>query len=180
MHRKKNRGGIEYLTCPRNTCDNKASRIEVVEKALLNELKTALKDFNYFLDNAKDKLNEKREKQNNELNILQAELTKKEAMLEKACEMLEQGIYTIELYKKRTSSVEDDIKEIRARIDDIYKNPIEDDTKVKNAIPILEKVLDKYPKLNAKEKNLLLKSIIETVLYTRVEDDIKLDIALLV
>ena len=180
MHRKVNRGGIEYLTCPRNTCNNKSSQLEAVEAQLIEELKAALKDFNYFLLNSEDKLNDQRAKRDTELNILRTELVKKEAMLEKACEMLETGIYTIDLFKKRTSAVEADIKELKSRISDIESTPIEDDKKVKNAIPILEKVLEKYHGLNAKEKNLLLKSIVESVLYTRVEDDIKLDIALLV
>lgn len=180
LHRKSNTGGKEYLTCPRNTCNNKSTQLHIVEDHLINELKKALKDFNYFLDNATDEINEQRAKRDNELRILKTELTKKETMLEKACEMLEQGIYTIDLFKKRTSSVESDIQELKSRISEIESTPIEDDKKVKNAIPILEKVLEKYHKLNAKEKNLLLKSIIESVLYTRVDEDIKLEVNLLI
>lgn len=180
LHRKKNKSGNEYLTCPRNTCNNKSSRLEDVETQLLNEIKVALKDFNYFLENSEDELNDKRAKRANELNLLNTELTKKEAMLERACEMLEQGIYTIDLFKKRTDAVENDIKQLKARITELNNTPIEDDKKAMQAIPILEKVLEKYPSLNAKEKNLLLKSIIENVLYTRIEDDIQLNIALMV
>ena len=39
----------------------------------------------------------------------------------------------------------------------------------KNAIPILTKVLDEYWNLNAKEKNELLKSIIEKVNYSKTQ-----------
>ena len=101
-------------------------------------------------------------------------------MLNRACEMLEEGIYTIDKFKERSACLERDISAIENKINEIKESPIEDDTRVKNSIPILEKVIEKYYSLGVKEKNLLLKSIIETIEYTRLGQEVELSISLLV
>lgn len=173
---------LEYLVCNRNPdCTNrKTVRLDYVEEQIIKELKEALKGFNYFLDNSKEELNQKRNNLANELNIMSKELSLKESQIEKACDLLEKGIYTIELFKRRTERLEIEIDNIKKRMEEINATPIDDDIKAKKAIPILEKVLEKYPSLNAKEKNLLLKSIIESVEITNVDGNIALKMELLV
>lgn len=172
----------EYLVCNRNpACTNrKAIRLDYIEAQVLDELKEALKGFNYFLDNSQEELRAKRNSIDNELKILTKELQIKESQIEKACDLLEQGIYNIDLFKKRTRSLESDIDNIKNRIAEIKNTPLDDDIKAQSAIPILEKVLEKYPKLNIEQKNLLLKSIIKTIEITSVDGDININMALLV
>jgi len=179
MIRKINALKFEYITCPSLKCNNRSLKLEKLENLILNELKNELKDFNYFLDNYSSEIKSKRDKVANELAILEKELAKKLDMVERACEMLESGIYSKELFTRRVSVLETDIKTLKENIGVLKENPIEDDTRAYKAIPILEKVLDKYSTLDAKEKNLLLKSIVERVVFTRLEDDTDLEITLL-
>ena len=183
MQRRPNyRLNIEYIVCYRHPdCTNKKSyRIEKLESMILAELKEALKDFNYFLDNSQDEINAKRNSLENELSLLSKELKTKEGQIERACDLLEQGVYDIELFKKRTMSLENDVTNIKQRIEEIKAEPIDDDIKAKQAIPILEKVLEKYPTLDAAQKNKLLKSIIKNIVLTNNNGDIDLKISLLV
>ncbi len=178
MLRKVNSCGVAYLSCDRLGCKTKSTKLELVENQILKELKEALDGFNYFLDNSADLLKEKRLSKEKELHLLNNELSKKETMLEKACELLESGVYSIDLFKKRTASIENDIREINKRIVELENTEITDDLKISSAIPILEKVLDKYETLDVKSKNLLLKSIIDNIVYKKLDDDFKLDITL--
>lgn len=180
LTRAVNGAGVAYLRCVTLKCPNKSAKVEEIEKQLLEEIKEELNGFNYFLDNYESNLKAKRDAQLIELDLLNKELGKKKAMLTRACEMLEEGIYTIEKFKERSASLDSDISSIENKIAEIKEKPIEDDTRVKNAIPKLEKVLKDYHKLDVKGKNLLLKSIVESVEYTKLERNIELIITLLV
>lgn len=179
MIRKINALKFEYLTCPSLRCNTRSLKLETVERLILDELKGELKDFNYFLDNYAGEIEAKRYKVASEIDLLESELTKKLDMLERACEMLESGIYTKELFTRRVSVLETDIKALKENISTLKEKPIEDDTRAYKAIPILEKVLENYNVLDAKEKNLLLKSIVERIDFTRLEHDTSLNITLL-
>lgn len=178
MHRRQNSGGIEYLTCHR--CENKAARMVDVERALLNCLKEELNNFNYFLLNYEEKMQDDRTNRKNEKNILNKELDKRRKMLSKACEMLEQGIYTVDMFQRRTSALKCEISDIEKRIESLESEKPDADVTARTAIPIIENVLAKYDTLNAEEKNKLLKSIVKSVVYTNVNHGISLDVALLV
>lgn len=171
----------EYLICNHNpNCTNKkAVRLDYAEQEVINQLKEALRGFNYFLDNSKEELNAKRKSIETELNILTRELNLKESQIEKACDMLEKGVYTVELFTKRTQALEVEISNIKERMVEIKATPLDDDIKAQNAIPILEKVLEKYHSLEAKEKNLLLKSIIESIEITNFDGNVEMKIDLL-
>ena len=155
-----------YWAAPDGTC-TEADRTEY-----LHTLKNALKDFNYFLDETPA------EEPNNELELLKNELTAKQNQFDKACEMLEQGIYTIERFKTRSAAIQQEIETIKNRINEIETAP-KDDIRAKNAIPILEKVLEKYETLDRTAKNKILRSIINKITVTPQDDGFSLGLDLL-
>jgi hypothetical protein len=81
--------------------------------------------------------------------------------------MLEEGIYTKEKYLSRVNILEADLKALKTNLESLKSTSFDESDRLKNAIPILSKVLDEYWNLNPKEKNELLKSIIEKVEYTK-------------
>lgn len=178
LRRTTNKNSIEYMGCVRNACKNQSTKLTVLEDIIIDELSKQLKDFNYFVENyGKD--NTVIDNSKSELDLLTKELKKKNTMLEKACEMLEQGIYTIDLYKKRTSNLENEIEEIENRINQL-NNPVEtEDIKIKKAIPILSEVVKNYHNLDPKEKNILLKRIVKRIEYTKLDNNLDINIDLL-
>lgn len=94
--------------------------------------------------------------------------------------MLENGVYTMDLFKSRTNIIEGKLKELNAQLETLQSLEIKEDERANKALPILSKVIDKYDTLDAKEKNNLLKKIIKSIDYTRLEDDFTLDIELLI
>lgn len=179
MLRTVNGLNFEYIKCPTLKCPTRSVKLDDLERYILDGLKKELKDFNYFVDNYAQEIKKQRSNIEKEIEILTIELNKKLEMIERACEMLESGIYTKELFTRRVNVLETDIKALKESIEDLKNKPIEDDEKAYKAIPILEKVLQKYSSLDTKEKNLLLKSIVKRVEYTRLQEYIDLDIKLL-
>ena len=179
MLRTVNGLNFEYIKCPTLKCPTRSVKLEDLERYILDGLKKELKDFNYFVDNYAHEIKKQRSNIEKEIEILTIELNKKLEMIERACEMLESGIYTKELFTRRVNVLETDIKALKESIEDLKNKPIEDDEKAYKAIPILETVLKKYSSLDTKEKNLLLKSIVKRVEYTRLQEYIDLDIKLL-
>lgn len=179
MLRTVNGLNFEYVKCPTLKCPTRSVKLHDLERYILEELKKELKSFNYFIDNYASEVQQQRLQIEKEVNLLTIELNKKVSMIEKACEMLESGIYTKELFTRRVSVLEADIDTLKANIEALKNKPVQDDTKAYKAIPILEKVLEKYNNLDIENKNLLLKSIIERIDYTRLQEHIDLDISLL-
>lgn len=172
----------EYLVCNRNpACTNRKSiRLDFLENEIIKELKKALKNYNYILNNAHEEIQAKRSSKDCELQLLTKELKLKESQVENICELLEKGVYTIELFKKRTEALEKELINIKERIVELEQTPLDDDIKAKNAIPILEKVIEKYPTLDVEKKNFLLRKIIKSIAITTIDGVKEIDVELLV
>ena len=156
----------EYFKCMKS-CGNTISYFDIVEKKVIEELKEELSNFNYFIENYGEEMEYKKKIQKQELEILNKELVKRDKMINKACEMLEIGVYSKEKYLQRVNIIEEEKSDIWANINKLESNNIDEDIRIKKAIPILEKVLDEYWNLNSKQKNDLLKTIIEKIEYTK-------------
>lgn len=154
--------------CPRAGCSNIMSNCDLVEKKVINELKEELKGFNYFLDNYGEELQNKKNQIEVERKIILNEISKKESMIDKACEMLELGVYTKEKYLSRVNILENDLKALKTNLEGLNM-PLDDDERVIKAIPILENVLNEYWNLSIEGKNAILKSIISKIEYLKTE-----------
>ena len=180
MRRCPNGRGSYVYRCITHGCKNRRIVCPAIETALLEKLKTELKDFNYLLDNYEEELKSKRQERDEEIGRVSKEIEKQHNALNVACEMLENGVYTMDLFKSRTNIIEGKLKELNAQLETLQSLEIKEDERANKALPILSKVIDKYDTLDAKEKNNLLKKIIKSIDYTRLEDDFTLDIELLI
>lgn len=161
--------------CNRVGCSTVMSYFDDVEKKVIEELKQELANFNYFLDNYGEELEKEAKIKEDKLNLLNKELIKKEKMIDRACEMLEMGVYSKEKYLSRVSVLEEEKSKIRANMSELEATVQNDTTKVRKAIPILENVLDIYWTLNARDKNDILKSIIDRIEYKKTKYNTRWD-----
>lgn len=159
--------GKTFLTCRTRHCTNSGTYLIDIEKSIIDELTQELQGFNYFLDNYGDEINKKKENKQKEIELIKKEILKKEKMLNKCCELLEEGIYTKEKYTQRVNILEKDLLDLRNNLAEAENNNIDTEDNIKKAIPILEKVASEYWSLGAEEKNKLLKSIVEKVEYKK-------------
>lgn len=157
----------QYYRCVKPNCPTVMTYFDTIEKAVIDELKTELKNFNYFLDNYCVEIEKQNKSKEKELALLRKELAKKESMFVKACEMLEMGVYSKETYIARVNVLEADKQALQIQITAVEESFNNEEQRARTAIPILEKCLDSYWNLTPQEKNELLKSIIEKIEYSK-------------
>ncbi len=157
----------KYMRCLTYQCPTVMCRLDVLEKQIIDELTAELKGFNYFLENYGEEIEKQRALKKDELLVLHAELEKKDKMLDRACEMLELGVYSLEKYKARTQKVEEEKQAILAQIASLENLQNDEYLSAKNAVPILEQCVDSYWSLDPTGKNDLLKSFISKIEYSK-------------
>ena len=112
------------------------------------------------------------------------ELEKTKMQLTKTYDLLEQDIYTKEVFVERSNILKNQIKEITQNITNLEnerKKILNNKNSKEILIPKIENVIDAYYETNNIElKNQLLKSVIEKVTYEKInpqsKDDFKLTI----
>ena len=156
-----------YLKCIQYGCTTSSANFNKVEERILLELRNELANFNYFLENEYKVIKDENQNREKEIKLLNKEITKKESMINKCCEMLEEGIYSKEKYLERVNILEQEISSLKANLELLLTMPNSKADNIKNAIPILEYVLDEYFELDTVQKNKLLKSIIYKVEYSK-------------
>lgn len=157
----------EYYRCLKPNCPTVLTYFDLLEKKIIDELRAELKNFNYFIENYGDEIEKQNKAHELELALLQKEISKKDIMLTKACEMLELGVYSKEKYLERVNLLEGDKKALQGQITALKSSFNNEEQKIRKAIPILEKCLEKYWDLNSQQKNDLLKSFIDRIEYSK-------------
>lgn len=188
MQRRNYRSGhIDGLICPLPHCKNIGSHLYVVENSILNLLQTYLNEFEETLTTyQKEAPQQEYDTNNDELIIKEIEKTRNQ--LNKAFDLLEQGIYDNNTFLERSKSLKERIKDLEYEKEKYStKSKQRKIEKIKDVIPKLKRVLNNYSTtLSAEERNNLLKSIINKVYYIKLvrgkghedEFELKIDIRL--
>ena len=170
MVMKVNGAKVRYLSCNTLNCKNHSSKFDDVESQLLLELTEALRGFQKYIDDNSSRIELQASERENLAVRIDAEIKKKDAMLERCCELLEEGIYTKEKYLSRVKILEDELNgllETRQQLND-DKDEQEMES-IKTGIPILERCIQKYHDMDVKAKNEILRSLIEKIEYNKPE-----------
>lgn len=169
--------------CCRKCKDNVGSNINFVEDKLLQSLKLLLEDYKIKLIN-NDNSDVETLLQINEDNIsnYKNELEKLRLQLNKTYDLLEQEVYTKDIFIERSNLLKKQIKETNNKITELENEKIHIMSQKNNKeilVPKIENVIDSYYETdNIKMKNNLLKDVLEKVEYTKTnpsnKDDFKL------
>lgn len=95
-----------------------------------------------------------------------------EKQLENAYDLVEQGVYTTELFLTRSQTLQHKIQDCDSRLAEINKQIKREEhalNKRKYLIPKIETILSQYDTLNPAEKNALLSEVIERIDYLKTE-----------
>lgn len=169
--------------CCRKCKENVGSNIDYVEDKLLQSLKLLLEDYKIKLLN-NDNSDIEMLLKINEDNILSSrtELDKLKLQLNKTYDLLEQEVYTKDIFIERSNLLKQQIKEINDNINKLETEKKQISAKKNNTevlIPKIEKVIDSYYETdNIKMKNNLLKDVLEKVEYTKINPSNKDDFRL--
>lgn len=155
------------LNCPTKGCQNVLAYVEDIEKKLMQELEKELEGFNHFLENKEDEILKLKKQNEVDIKLVEEQINKKKNAIDRCCEAFEDGIYSKEKYLTRVNVLEQDLVDLKSNLKVLKEKDFSEVDSVKNKIPIIEKVLKEYWNLSPQEKNDLLKSFIDKILYTK-------------
>lgn len=152
----------DTLICPKAHCTNIGSNLALVEQETIKALQE-------YISSQKELLatyNPAEEDDNVMFVSLSKELDKYNKQLDKAYELVEQGIYTPQEFTKRTKTIKDKITNTEKELNK-YQIKLNKD-RIEKLLPKIEKVIDSYYKVtSAEKKNKLLKSVISYIEYKK-------------
>lgn len=149
-------------------CHNVSSDYDVVEKEIISALREWLKGYRIKIDTvgyAKDI-----EALRNQNKKYATDLQKLNAQLENAYNLVEQGAYTLEIFKSRQEKLNASVAEVKEKISEneitIARMEQSDNAKA-NLIPQTETLLASYDEMTNEERNALLKEILKKIEYKK-------------
>lgn len=160
----------DTLICSRPRCKCVSSDLELVEERILKTLKIIKEEYKTYINNYEEVIKEEISNNKDLIELIDHEIDKTNLQIEKACELVETGAYTQDLFIKRTNVLNEQLESLLNQKKELSK--VKDKTKEfnhrKKAIPILEDILSKYSnQLTAEEKNELLSAIVKKIIYKK-------------
>lgn len=152
---------IPIIVCQSNRCITGQGNLEMVESMVISELKEELARRQAILASYDTEKQDGADEET--LSFLQAEISKKDKMLERVDELYELGDYGRTKYLERSQRPQAQKAELMKRLEEVEKRIGERDSNRRNAVPILTKVLDEYHTPDVKGKNDLLKMIVDCI-----------------
>lgn len=176
MQRKNQTRGTrgDDLFCALKSCNTISNLLVEVEQDVLRHLEAYLKDFNYYLDNYEEEVKKVITGNIKTINKIQKDIDKLKLRLDSVMEAYELKDYTREQFLKRKSEIESQIEELTKQKTKLEQNKQEDKIiRYKKAIPKLSLCINNYDNLSIVNKNKLLKTIIDKIIYTKKEKSTK-------
>lgn len=149
-------------------CHNVSADYDVVEREIINALRTWLDGYRVKIDTvgyADDIADCK-----GQLERLAQEAAKLQMQLDNAYNLVEQGVYTLELFRSRREKLSGSLDEICQRqtaIEATLRKLETSDHAQSNLIPRTEALLDSYDQMTNQERNALLKAILHRIEYAK-------------
>lgn len=160
----------ETIKCPNRNCDNISAPLALVEEKILASLSDWLSKYKLECDN-KDFAAEELQLKQSLINNLYREKEKIKRQLDKTYNLLEQEIYTTEIFVQRNKSLTDELQSINNNILDLesaYNVELNTQYEYEELIPKLENIIEIYFKIDdIQTRNELLKSVLEKVTYKK-------------
>lgn len=166
-------GYPDTLMCTGPTCPNISTHLHLVEERLIQALVGWLHNYKLEIKEALQETETDSEIKLIERTVqsLDSELETLNKQLNNLHDLLEQGVYTVEVFLARSEIISNKIKtamadkeQLESKLENLSRR--EKDKEI--IIPQVEKVIDEYWGLpTAKEKNNILKDILDKVLYTK-------------
>ena len=170
-------GGAPYdvLKCNTRNCPTIGSALDLVEREVIQ----ALSDWvaGYQLDPTLEVENKVPEKEQ----LLSSAISNHDVLLKQngnLYDLLEQGVYTTEIFLERSHELQKRIKESEAHIEVLKKDLEYEKEKIaniENFIPSCMELLSCYWELSAQDRNKALKMLLENVEYTKTKRNQKGD-----
>lgn len=159
-----------YLVCHARSCDMVSTPLHLVEERLLSILKQWLDYYKIRSAESGTSLGDPKPIET-AIRQTEADIERLKKQRLKAHALVEQEVYTVEMFLERSKNINDEISEASARLKSL-KNELsklsERETMRSEFIPKIEHLLEAYDSLpNAEAKNKMLKEVLQKVIYSK-------------
>jgi site-specific DNA recombinase len=162
-----------HLICI-NKCGNKSSKYSYIEKCVLSALCEYLDEFSFYFSSAAEGVKNNVRALKSSITLLEKQLNETYTQKEKVYDLLEKGIYSIDIFIQRSNALSSRIEELKKSIADnsaMYRDSLKHCPDKSRFTPRVTKIIKEYRNLKcAEDKNLLLKSVIRKVEYIKGKD----------
>ena len=159
---------VPSLICATINCKNVSSRLDLVEERVIEMLKQELKEYKYFVDNYEEEIKSNTSMYENEIKRINKELLSLKTDLQNALVNFNRKIISEEEYSfLKGFTLEEQSRLQKAKELIIEKMQNEELETKRKAVPILEKFLQEYHLLSIADKQKLLSSIIDKIIYEK-------------
>lgn len=166
----------ETLACIYHSCNNTSSHLYLVEEMLLKLIAARLDNYKHYLDNYE--MEHIKEIENNEkvLKSINKKIAGLNTELMNALRNYNREDYTRDQYLSLKSQIESELEELEKEKSSLSVDKEDKVIVIKKSVPILQSCIDNYNMLQPKDKNRLLKSIFNTVYYTKLQKGTEFEI----
>ena len=165
----KARGGKARLRCVNGrNCHNVSADYEQVEQVILSALRTWLDGYKVKIDTIG--FSEEIAQCKAKITKGKREQEKLTAQLDHAFDLVEQGVYSLEIFKDRRDKLETALEEVRQQIikqEEALKELEENNQVQSDFIPQTEALLESYDSMTNQERNDLLKAVLYRIEYKK-------------
>lgn len=159
------------LICITHGCPNVSAPLFMVEDKLLASLEKWIKESELPLKATKEiKVSDKKQVIESTINALNKEIANLKNQLENTFDLLEQGVYSAEIFTKRNQTLTQKIVEKETQLHDLSEEATlikRNETEKILLIPKIKNLLDVYHSLSVGEQNKLLRDVIDHADYKK-------------
>lgn len=160
----------DTLMCSSLKCECVSSYLEVVEKGLIEQLSLELEKRKHFLDNYEQELKKEKVSNIKELKVVEKKIEEINGYLKNAIKKNAMDLITDEQFIELKEEFEIELKPLLKRKSQLEDTKDEERIiQYKRSIPVLEHCVKDYDLLIVEEKNELLKSFIDKIIYIKQE-----------
>lgn len=159
------------LRCSNRYCDNVSAPLELVEREVVRQLIEAIDAYFVTVDSAENRPNTGGQSiLAKSITDAETELQKVEKQILAAYDLLEQGVYSTDVFTQRQKALSAKKEELNESIADMRRAADDEAAALEQAshIPEIRRVLDGYWHLdNAKDRNDVLRTILKSFTYQK-------------
>lgn len=156
-----------WYACHNTSCDCSILYCEILDPIILEKMRDWLQGYSV---NVTKQI--KRSDASVALDVVNTQLSELVAQQTKICDMLEKGIYSVELFTKRNSAIEQQIADLQTVKSKLETEQAHEEV-CEDIVPKTQYLLDSYDSLDVESKNRLWKEILHRIEYYRKGNDVE-------
>lgn len=166
----------DTLACIYHNCSNTSSHLHLVEDMIQKVIAVRLENYKKYLDNYEFEYIKELEDNEKIIKKIDKEIASINKQLKNALRTYNAEDCTREEYLEIKEELKEELEVLEKKKSSLSVNKEEKIIVIKRAVPILSNCIEKYPDLQPKDKNKLLKSLLYEVYYTKPEKGADFDI----